>query len=99
MSKKVYICGAISGKETIAQSEFEKAKIRIIAMGLIPVNPFELEHDGATQWHEFMKTDIKALMDCDYIYVCNEIKSSHGANLELYLAKELGIQEITIVSP
>ncbi len=96
---KVYICGAITGKETIAAKEFESAKNKIIAMGMIPVNPFDLEHGDASQWHEFMKTDIKALMDCDYIYICNDITNSTGANIELELARDLGIKEATILLP
>ena len=96
---KVYICGAISGKENIAAKEFENAKNRIIAMGMVPVNQFELDHGDASQWHEFMKTDIKALMDCDYIYICNDITNSEGANIELNLARDLGIKECTILLP
>lgn len=94
--KYVYICGAISGKENQAAKEFESASNKIIASGLIPVNPFNLDHEHNKQWSEFMRTDIKALMDCDYIFFANDISTSEGGQLEAYIAEQLSIPEFKI---
>lgn len=94
--KYVYICGAISGKETIAAKEFESAKNKIIAYGMIPVNPFELDHEHNKEWSDFMRTDIEALVNCDYIYFANDITNSKGGQLEALIAEELGIKECVI---
>lgn len=94
--KYVYICGAISGKENQAIKEFESASNKIIASGYIPVNPFDLDHDGNTQWSDFMKTDIQALVNCDYIFFANDITNSDGGQLEAYIAEQLDIPEFKI---
>lgn len=39
-----------------------------------------------------MRADIKMLMECDAVYVVNDISNSKGAKIELNLARALGIK-------
>ena len=41
-----------------------------------------------------MKVDLKALIDCDYIYMLNNWNNSRGAKIELRLAMDLKIETI-----
>jgi hypothetical protein len=96
VEKYVYICGAISGKENQAKKEFDSANNKIIASGYIPVNPFELDHENNKEWSDFMRTDIEALVNCDFIYFANDISNSEGGQLEALIAEKLNIPEFKI---
>ena len=92
MSKnKCYISGKISGlpKEIYIQL-FEQAKKEVIDAGFEPVSPIEIDHNGAVSWEDFMRNDIKQLMDCQAIYVLRNWRDSHGAKVEVELANILG---------
>lgn len=96
--KKVYISGAISGlpiKEVI--KDFGSIELAIKSMGLIPVNPLNVcPFSPEKTWNDYMKEDIKALVDCDYIVMMEGWETSRGARLEKYIAKELGIEIIIL---
>lgn len=88
---KIYLSGKISGtdlKETSEkfktyQKHFEKLEHEV-------VNPFELTTDLTLDWCTYMKTDIKAMLDCDTIFVMNDYIDSIGAKLEFHIAVMLG---------
>ena len=96
---KIYISGQISGLPIEqAQKNFKDAELMLISKGFEVINPFELPEHAAIlkngeshneQWIEHMKVDIKALMDCDSIYMLRYWGRSKGANIELNLAIEL----------
>lgn len=97
---KIYISGQISGLPIEeAQKNFKDAELMLIGKGFEVVNPFELpEHEAILkngkghneQWIEHMKVDIKALMDCDSIYMLNNYKQSKGAMIEFSTALQFG---------
>lgn len=92
----IYISGPITGianaKENFSQAykilaqKYPEAKI---------INPFNLhpENDEKT-WVQYMRADIKALMDCTHIYCLKGSVASTGACIEQNLAEDLGIIEI-----
>ena len=90
--QKVYIAGKVSG-EPIAQCtmKFGTAQKQIEALGLQAVNPLEVVGDWNASWETAMKMCLKALMDCHAVVVLDDWRDSEGANLELVLAKRLGI--------
>lgn len=91
MKKKIYISGAVTGIEISAVLFFEKAEKKLIDQGFEVVNPMTLEHNHDLTWNSYMRTDLKALLDCDYIYMLSNWKNSRGAKIEHNLAKELEI--------
>ncbi|MDH4127675.1 MAG: DUF4406 domain-containing protein [Spirochaetota bacterium] len=92
---KVYISGSITNNpDYIAQ--FKNAASVLKDRGYDPINPVELSHNHDKTWKEFMKEDIKALLDCDCIYMLPRWENSIGANLELTIAKALFIRELEI---
>lgn len=96
MGMKVFISGKISGIEKEAFQVFEAAEINLRAAGYEPINPMKLNHDHDKSWVSYMKVCIKALCECDGIYMLPNWKSSSGAKLEHHIAENL---ELKIINP
>jgi hypothetical protein len=100
MSKKVYIAGKVSGLP-IAETtmKFGSAQKKLEAQGYEVVNPLAVvceQGDGwRTDWQTAMKLCIRALMDCNYIYLLPCWKDSLGARIEKKIA---GITNIEILN-
>lgn len=92
---KVYISGKVSGMEVEATKLFKKAEEDIKALGLIPVNPMTLNHIHDKSWSSYMKEDLKALLECDAIYLLPNWNQSKGAAIEHNIAVWLGIKVYT----
>lgn len=91
MVNKVYISGRITGMEVSAPILFQSAEDYLISKGFEPVNPMKLNHDHDKTWQSYMKHDIKALCDCDIIYMLNNWGESKGAIIEHEIASSLGM--------
>lgn len=90
---KIYISIPISHCD-IKQQQKTASKIAevIKRMGHEPVNPFDtppppehLNSDG--KYAYYMGEDIKRLLLCDAVYVCNGWKHSRGCRAEIRLAR------------
>lgn len=91
MAIKVYISGKISGIEKSAPKLFEQAEKRLQALGYDTVNPMTLNHQHDKSWNSYMREDIKALCDCDAIYMLSNWADSKGATIERAIARHLGL--------
>ena len=88
MKKKIYISGKITGlSEEEAANNFFAGEFQILKEGNIPVNPLKIipYEDGLT-WNDYMRADIKELVDCNEILMLPNYKDSRGALLELDIA-------------
>jgi hypothetical protein len=88
---KIYISGKISGIENEATQLFERAEKELQAKGFETVNPLTLNHEHDKSWHSYMKEDVKALCDCDSIYMLSNWVDSKGAIIEHTIAMYLGL--------
>ena len=86
---KLYISGKISGIEERAALVFRGIQETLEKEGFEAVNPMALPHQHDHEWSSYMKEDIKALMDCDGIYLLNNWNLSDGAIIERNLAQKL----------
>jgi hypothetical protein len=90
---KIYLAGKISGRQLgEAMHHFNSTALLLRARGYEVVNPFELHDTYDKEWTEFMRTDIKALCDCDAIVMLYGWHESKGAKLEQHIAQELGMK-------
>ena len=90
---KVYISGKITGLQMWeVNKKFEAAERKLKNMGLIVINPVKL-HEGKLNmdWIDYMKVDIKALVDCDAVYMLPCWTKSRGAIIEFLIAYLLGL--------
>lgn len=93
MKKKlIYISGQITGLEIEeAKKKFKDAEDFIKKeMEGESLNPFDIcEQSDEKTWLDYMRADIKALVDCDSILMLDNWKESEGAKLELVIAQGL----------
>lgn len=90
--KKVYVSGKITGMEELAALIFDNAETILSNIGLEVVNPMKLDHDHDKRWESYMRVCIKALCDCDCIYILPNYNESRGALMEIAIAKDLDIK-------
>lgn len=88
---KIYISGKISGIEETAAVNFKVAEKGLELCGFTPVNPMELKHNHDKTWQSYMKESIKALCDCDAIFMLLNWEESKGAQLEKQIAINLNM--------
>lgn len=89
---KVYISGPISGHNIEERkAAFARVKAILEGAGHEVFNPMEngLDHDAPTSEH--MKADIKALLECDCIYMMKRWNHSAGCQTEILVAMACGI--------
>lgn len=88
--RKVYISGPITWKHNNNEEAFLKAERIILGRGDAPINPLMINHPS-NNWTVCMRGCIKALVDCDSIYLLPGHDDSRGVQLELHIARELGL--------
>lgn len=92
MKIRVYISGAISNlPHNDAKEVFNKAETLLNNQNFKAVNPFDNGLDKDEPWANHMRADIKALLDCDCIYMLSNWRNSKGARLEHKIAIDLGM--------
>lgn len=92
--KKVYISGKITGIENEAPLIFSNAESMLQSHGFFTINPLSLKHDHDKSWCAYMKEDIKALCDCNCIYMLSNWQASKGAKIEHQIALYLNLEII-----
>ena len=92
--KNCYISGAITNDPDYF-NKFAFAEYEIYAMGLRPVNPTRLvPMNKDWNWEQYMREDLKHLLNCQYIYMLRGWENSYGAKIELDLANTLKMKVI-----
>jgi hypothetical protein len=94
-TQRVYISGPITGMPNLNQEAFIAAEKIIASRGYIPVNPWDISIVNIDKkWDDYLRADIKALCDCDYIYLLDGWEKSAGATLEVHIADSLGLTRL-----
>ena len=92
MKTKVYIAGKVSGlpyKEV--KTRFDFMQFVLESNGFEAVNPLQVVNNPKCEWKPAMRQCIKALMDCDALFLLSDVADSPGAKVEMGLACELSI--------
>jgi hypothetical protein len=92
---KIYISGAITNNPN-AKAQFDKAKKTLVELNknYYPISLMDLPHYHDQKWSSYMREDIKALMDCQGIYLIEGWEESKGAVIEKELACALDFKII-----
>ncbi len=92
---KVYVSGPMSGYVDFNRPAFHAAASRLRAKGYDVVNPAELDETHPlpedASHAEFLRRDVRLLVDCDLIYLLPGWKHSKGAAGEKAVADLCGI--------
>ena len=93
--KKIYISGRITGNKNYLDDFTHAHNVLTVKFPTARiVNPLFIVKEPFADWLECMKADIKALVDCDAIYMLKGWSNSKGAMLEFIIAKYLDMQII-----
>lgn len=100
----IYIAGPITNGGTVpagdAKQRFEAAKLEVVQLGYRAITPMEIcwpklgQEANKETWPEFMKLNIRSLLECDGIYLLRGWEDSRGARLEKLIADGL---EMTVL--
>lgn len=103
---KIYIAGPVAGKPNNNRGAFQGAKYLLMDRGHVPVSPLDVkvhEHEGdcppgpvagEDETHTaccFMRSDIKALLECDGVFFLNGWEQSSGSRTEFEVARACGL--------
>ena len=95
--RKVYISGPMTGLPDLNFPAFEAAEEVILRAGRKPVSPHRAEINVLAEmsptdkWQAYMKVDLLDLLRCDEVCVLDGWEDSKGAQLEVHVARQLGI--------
>ena len=93
---KVYISGPITGIDFGNRFAFSCARNALELCGYEVVDPSDVKLDDDATWADYMRADLKLLLDCDYIFMLEGWEDSKGARIERELAERLGIEQVDI---
>lgn len=91
-----YLSGPMSGYPGHNFPAFVVAAAHLRGLGYDVLSAHEIPHDqpdgvGSLPWERYMRTDLKALLDCDGVIVLPGWEQSRGAKLEITVAMGLGL--------
>jgi hypothetical protein len=91
---KIYISGQITGLDLDeARQHFNSAESQLTTVGHEVINPMSLvPYQEHLTWKDYMIEDIKALFECDAIFMLDNWRHSRGAKIEHDIAQGLGIK-------
>jgi hypothetical protein len=90
---RIYISGPMKGYKDSNIEEFKKAHLKLLRLGYEVTNPFLIiNSDETLTYQDYMRFDIRALTFCDSIYMLKGWEQSKGANIELTIARAIGLK-------
>lgn len=88
---KVYISIPIAGKDEKKQREkADRIKAMLSKKGYNVVNPFEIYSGCSPTYYDYICQDLRALADCDVIFLCKDWQTSKGCKVERFFAETYG---------
>lgn len=86
-----YLCGPMTGYPKFNHPAFHAMARALRTHGLVVFNPAENGLPATAPWSTHMRVDIRMLMGCDRVATLPGTEASHGAQLELHIARALGM--------
>lgn len=89
----VYVSGPMTGMPDHNHKAFMEAEKYLRDLGFNVWNP-AYNPIGGYEWEDYMKLDLRGLLNSDMIFMLPGWENSRGAKLEKYLADEMKIPEL-----
>lgn len=89
---RYYLSGPMTGVEEHNFPLFNKIARELRHKGLEVVNP--AEHPPQQSWEDYLRYDIRLLIDCNFIVLLPGWEGSRGAKLEYHVAAGLGLKVV-----
>ena len=88
----IYISGPMTGLPAFNFPAFNAAAAQLRAAGWHVINPAEHDEAPGQAWADYLRKDIRLLMDCTGVALLDGWERSKGARLERHIALELGME-------
>lgn len=92
----MYLSGPMSGYPEHNAPQFAIAAKMLRERGWSICNPIEFDESEDRPWSEYLRKDIRALMDCAGVITLPGWQESRGATLEVHIAQALGMQVLPL---
>lgn len=93
INRRVYISLPISGYDLEERKEKAMAmEVKLRGYGYDVFNPLGEQFKKGLTTNEYMKQDLKALLDCDVIMLMHNFNRSAGCHTELCVAMAVGME-------
>jgi len=89
---KLYTCGPITGLPEYNYPAFDAAARQLREAGYQVVNPAEDGLPLDAPWEHHLRLAIAKLMSCQAVAALPGVEHSRGAQLEIHIAKALGMR-------
>lgn len=86
-----YISGPMTGLPDFNRQAFLDAEKKLTKNGFVCFNPARVFLDDDATWEDYMREDIKALLECQSVFMLPGWEGSRGALLEHAIAESLGL--------
>lgn len=87
----IYLSGRIKDYPDYS-NHFKRVEDRLIDNGFTVINPCTIKHIENATYQDFMRADIKAMLDCDAVLMLDDWELSVGARTEHLVAAMCGIR-------
>ena len=88
---RFYVSGPMSGYPEHNASQFKLTAKMLRERGYEVCNPIEFDETPGIAWSDYLRKDIRALMDCKGVITLPGWQESRGASLEVHIAHALGM--------
>jgi hypothetical protein len=92
MGKHVYISGPMTGIPEWNLPAFAQAEVDLTDAGYTAINPGRHGADPDRPWSDYLRQDLQELLGCDAVALLPGWERSRGAQLEVHVAKALGME-------
>lgn len=91
MIDHLYLSGPMAGRPLHNFPAFETARLALRECGYRITCPAELGVVDGWNWADYLRRDLRVLLDCAAVAVLDGWRHSRGARLEVHVARELGL--------
>ena len=88
---RVYIAGPMTGLPEYNVPAFNEASESLRLTGHLPLNPARRGVNPSWTWLDYMRAALRDIADADGVAFLDGWECSRGANIEVGLARDLGI--------
>lgn len=96
MTTRMYLSGPMSGLPDFNYPTFRRIAADLTSRGYVVSNPADNGLPDGLSWEDYIRTDIRMLLDCDAVVVLPGWETSRGASLEVTIARALGMPVIAL---
>lgn len=96
----VYLSGPMTGLPDFNRPAFHKAAADLRAQGYVVINPAEVDLGPAATWSDYMRIHLAEIARrVTQVFVLPGWESSRGAQLEVHVARSLGLPVVPVPAP